>query len=96
MYHIFQNMNKKICSSFAKDPTISTLNFTLLTVYLCHYEFEDSINNGYIDDVNGSRCFKRCKKYLHQQCQWVTRFMGLDTISTKFYSFILYFVVFKE
>ena len=34
-------MNKKICSSFVKDPAI--------------YEFQDSINNIYIDDVNGSR-----------------------------------------
>ena len=28
----------------------------------CHYEFKDLINSTYIDDINGSRCFKRCKK----------------------------------
>ena len=31
---LLQNVNKKICSSFVKDPTISILNFALLTVYL--------------------------------------------------------------
>ena len=29
-----QNVNEKICSSFEKDPVISTLNFAFLTVYL--------------------------------------------------------------
>ena len=81
MYHIFENMNKKICSSFAKDPTISTLNFTLLTVYLCHYEFEDSINNGYIDDVNGSRCFKRCKKIFFYEFKDSTNNIYIDNVN---------------
>ena len=31
---------------------------------ICHYEFKDSINNIYIDGLNGSRRCKGCKKLL--------------------------------
>ena len=54
-----QNVSKKICSSFVKDPTSSTLNFALLTVYLPLWTWR--LNNIYFDDVNGSRRFKRSK-----------------------------------
>ena len=38
---------------------------------ICHYEFEDSISNIYIDDINGSRCSERYKNVF---LLWIRRF----------------------
>ena len=64
--HYFVNISCfcKMCIKRYARASQKILPFLLWTLLcwlcICHYEFRDSINNFYTDDVNGSRHFKRC------------------------------------